>query len=173
MRQVPGTLQDGGAPFQQTQWSVVHQAAQAESPEAAERALTSFCQAYWPPLYAFLRRRGHRPADAQDLTQAFFVRLLEQNTLSRAWERLQESFAGEGKAEWLTALKPFIVGGTPDPPSHDQVAERLNASSRFVRLIARSRLRPSALAPRSDPSSRRAGQLVRRASDGSRENAAR
>jgi len=59
-------------------------AAQSQSPESARLALTTFCQEYWPPLYAFLRRRGHSPSDAQDLTQAFFAHLIAQNTLSRA-----------------------------------------------------------------------------------------
>ncbi len=59
-------------------------AAQDRFSEFAQQALAEFCQAYWPPLYAFLRRRGHTPNDAQDLTQGFFAHLLEQNTLSRA-----------------------------------------------------------------------------------------
>lgn len=84
MKGVPGTLQGGGASFQTTHWTVVLQAAQSQSAESARAALTSFCQDYWPPLYAFLRRRGHAPADAQDLTQAFFVHLLAAHTLARA-----------------------------------------------------------------------------------------
>ncbi len=81
---VPGTLREGGAAFASTHWSVVLLAAQSQPPVTAQAALTNFCQAYWPPLYTFLRRRGHSPTDAQDLTQAFFVHLLEQNTLARA-----------------------------------------------------------------------------------------
>ncbi len=80
---IPGTLQEGGAAFEATHWSVILLAAQSPPPVAARAALASFCQAYWPPLYTFLRRRGHRPGDAQDLTQAFFVHLLEKDTLSR------------------------------------------------------------------------------------------
>ena len=83
MNAVPGTLQEGGAVFASTHWSVVVRAAQNESPEAAQAALAEICQSYWPPLYTFLRRRGHSPANAQDLVQAFFVSLLEQNSLSR------------------------------------------------------------------------------------------
>ena len=79
-----GTLRAGGAPFEPTHWSVVLLAAGSQSSEAAQSALASFCQAYWPPLYAFVRRRGHPPEDAQDCVQAFFVHLLEANTLSRA-----------------------------------------------------------------------------------------
>jgi RNA polymerase sigma factor (sigma-70 family) len=81
---VPGTLQEGGASFETTHWTVVLRARQSESAESAQQALSTFCEAYWPPLYAFLRHRGHAPADAQDLVQAFFAHLLEQNTLSRA-----------------------------------------------------------------------------------------
>lgn len=81
---VPGTLQEGGAAFRTTHWTVVLLAAQSQSAESAQAALTRFCQDYWPPLYAFLRRRGHAPNDAQDLTQGFFVHLLEGHTLARA-----------------------------------------------------------------------------------------
>ena len=55
-----------------------------ESAESARQALSGFCQAYWPPLYSFLRHRGFPSADAQDLVQGFFAHLLEQNTLTRA-----------------------------------------------------------------------------------------
>ena len=59
-------------------------ARETESEESAREALSGFCEAYWPPLYSFLRHRGHSSADAQDLVQGFFAQLLEQNTLSRA-----------------------------------------------------------------------------------------
>ena len=55
-----------------------------ESAESARQALSGFCQAYWPPLYSFLRHRGFPSADAQDLVQGFFAHLLEQETLTRA-----------------------------------------------------------------------------------------
>jgi RNA polymerase sigma-70 factor (ECF subfamily) len=58
-------------------------AREAESPQSAQ-ALSTFCEAYWPPLYTFLRHRGHASPEAQDLVQGFFAHLLEQNTLSRA-----------------------------------------------------------------------------------------
>ena len=80
----PGTLQEGGAPFHTTHWSVVVQAMQSQPPVSARQALNDLCQAYWPPLYTFVRRRGHSPSDAQDLVQGFFAHLLAQNTLGRA-----------------------------------------------------------------------------------------
>jgi hypothetical protein len=75
---IPGTLQEGGAPFQTTHWTVVLQAGKAESDEAARKALAAFCEAYWPPLYTFLRRRGYSQADAQDIVQGFFEHLFQQ-----------------------------------------------------------------------------------------------
>ena len=63
---------------------MVLRARDTESAESAQQALSGFCEAYWPPLYAFLRHRGHASPEAQDLFQGFFAHLLEQNTLSRA-----------------------------------------------------------------------------------------
>ena len=59
-------------------------ARETESAESAHEALSGFCEAYWPPLYSFLRHRGYPSADAQDLVQGFFAHLLEQDTLTRA-----------------------------------------------------------------------------------------
>src|SRR6266568_6947739 len=69
--------------FATTHWSVVLTAGQAASPTAAA-ALEELCRTYWYPLYAFVRRKGHSPHDAQDLTQAFFARLLEKNYVAQA-----------------------------------------------------------------------------------------
>ena len=59
-------------------------ARETESEESARQALSGFCEAYWPPLYSFVRHRGYSSADAQDLVQGFFAYLLEQKTLTRA-----------------------------------------------------------------------------------------
>src|SRR5258708_13456790 len=83
MKSIPGTLQEGGAAFQTTHWTLVARAQQSDA-TATEKALSDFCGAYWPPLYAFLRHRGHASPEAQDLVQGFFAHLLEQNTLIRA-----------------------------------------------------------------------------------------
>jgi RNA polymerase sigma factor (sigma-70 family) len=64
-----------------THWSVVLAAGQSSSP-TAQAALEQLCRAYWHPLYAYVRRRGYSPEDAQDLTQAFFERLLERDLLA-------------------------------------------------------------------------------------------
>ena len=57
--------------------------------QAGRAALAALCQTYWYPLYAFARRRGHSPPDAQDLTQGFFLHVLEHQTLSQV-DRLKE-----------------------------------------------------------------------------------
>jgi RNA polymerase sigma-70 factor (ECF subfamily) len=81
---IPGTLQEGGASFQTTHWTVVLRARETESAETARKALSGLCEVYWPPLYSFLRHRGFSSADAQDLVQGFFAHLLEEDTLTRA-----------------------------------------------------------------------------------------
>jgi RNA polymerase sigma-70 factor (ECF subfamily) len=67
--------------FCTTHWSVVLAASQTESPQR-QSALTSLCQSYWYPLYAFARRQGRNPQEAEDLTQGFFARLLARNGLA-------------------------------------------------------------------------------------------
>jgi RNA polymerase sigma factor (sigma-70 family) len=84
MKPIPGTLQEGGAAFQTTHWTLVLRARQTQSEISGQKALSNFCEAYWPPLYSFVRHRGHASPEAQDLVQGFFAHLLEQNTLSRA-----------------------------------------------------------------------------------------
>ena len=101
---VPGTLQEGGAPFETTHWTVVLQASKSDSDEAAGKALAIFSEAYWPPLYTFVRRRGYPQADAQDLIQGFFVHLFEQNTLSRA-----DQEKGRLRTFLLGSLQNFLL----------------------------------------------------------------
>jgi RNA polymerase sigma factor (sigma-70 family) len=73
--------QGGAAQFTTTHWSVVRAAGQSSSP-ASQAALELLCRSYWYPLYAYIRRRGYSPEDAQDLTQSFFERLLERDLLA-------------------------------------------------------------------------------------------
>ena len=67
--------------FPTTQWSRVVTAASCDASEARE-ALSSLCQAYWYPIYAYIRHRGHAPEQAQDLTQDFFAYLLEHDLIA-------------------------------------------------------------------------------------------
>jgi RNA polymerase sigma-70 factor (ECF subfamily) len=68
------------AQFTTTHWSVVLGAQQPHSAQAFE-ALSSLCQTYWYPLYVYVRRQGYDPHEAQDLTQEFFARFLESNSV--------------------------------------------------------------------------------------------
>ena len=101
---MPGTLQEGGASFQTTHWTLVLRAAQNESTESVQQALSGFCEAYWPPLYAFLRHRRYSSTDAQDLVQAFFAHLLAQNTLSHA-----DQAKGRLRTFLLRSLQNFLI----------------------------------------------------------------
>jgi len=88
--------------FATTHWSVVMAAKQGDSSEATV-ALDKLCRTYWPPLYAYIRRDGCDAIEAQDLTQAFFARLLEQDFLGR----LQDQ-RGKFRSFLLTFLKHFL-----------------------------------------------------------------
>jgi RNA polymerase sigma-70 factor (ECF subfamily) len=67
--------------FATTHWTLVLNAGRNDS-TSARNALAQLCQTYWYPLYAYVRRRGESPEDAEDLTQGFFARLLELNSLA-------------------------------------------------------------------------------------------
>ena len=69
--------------FATTHWSVISAAGSSSGPAAAQ-ALETLCKAYWQPLYAFARRSGRTPPDAQDLVQAFFAEFLESQAVERA-----------------------------------------------------------------------------------------
>lgn len=93
---------NSGGYFVTTHWSVVLSAGQAGP--ASTEALETLCRTYWYPLYAYSRRLGHAPADAEDLTQGFFARLLEKEYLKSA---LREK--GRFRTFLLTALKRFLA----------------------------------------------------------------
>lgn len=69
--------------FRTTRWSEVLLSAQSQAPGSKE-ALADLCRLYWYPLYVYVRRRGYTPEDAQDLTQGFFLNLLNRKALLRA-----------------------------------------------------------------------------------------
>ena len=89
--------------FIPTRWTVVLSASDPTSPHAAA-ALETLCRAYWYPLYAFVRRRGHAPPEAQDLTQEFFARLLEHNWVAHA-----DRHKGRFRSFLLMAMKRFLA----------------------------------------------------------------
>jgi RNA polymerase sigma-70 factor (ECF subfamily) len=90
--------------FVTTHWSVVLAAGANLSSPGASEALATLCEAYWYPLYAYLRGRGHNADAAQDLTQAFFSRLLEKRVLSRA-----DPARGRFRSFLLASLKNFAA----------------------------------------------------------------
>jgi len=91
------------ASFATTRWTVVLSAGDPHSAGAAT-ALEALCRAYWYPLYAYVRRRGHSAADAQDLTQEFFARLLEHNWIARA-----DRQKGRFRSFLLMAMNRFLA----------------------------------------------------------------
>lgn len=89
--------------FATTHWSVVLRAGNAQSGQAHE-ALEKLCRAYWYPLYAYVRRRGYSPEDAQDLTQSFFAHLLGKNSVAAA-----DRERGRFRTFLLAALNHFLA----------------------------------------------------------------
>ena len=139
MHTLPGPSQ-----FPTTRWTLVVAAADPQRKEARS-ALVSLCEGYWYPLYAYLRRRGYPADQAQDLTQEFFIRVLEGRYLDRA-----DPEKGRFRAFILTSLKFFVAdeadrqraykrgGGALAPlefssgedryqrePAHDETPERI------------------------------------------------
>jgi RNA polymerase sigma factor (sigma-70 family) len=96
------TLEPGR--FVTTRWTLVAAAAADSSDPQRQEALGDLCQAYWPPLYAFLRRRGHSPEDAQDLTQGFFARVLERRDF-----RAADPARGRFRSFLLSALQHYAI----------------------------------------------------------------
>ncbi len=88
--------------FPVTQWTVVLAAGGTPSPESAA-ALERLCSAYWYPLYAFVRRSGHSPPAAEDLTQEFFARVLAHNWIAHA-----DRHKGRFRSFLLMAMKRFL-----------------------------------------------------------------
>jgi RNA polymerase sigma-70 factor (ECF subfamily) len=149
--------------FVTTRWTMVLAAGKQNSPAAAI-ALEELCRDYWYPLYAYVRHRGHSPADAEDLTQAFFAKFLEKNYLAGL-----DSNRGRFRAFLLASLKHFLAnewdranrqkrgGGAAllsldyqgadtryqiDPPDHlspDKLFDRAWALTLLEKVIARLR----------------------------------
>jgi len=92
-----------GAIFATTRWSVVLLAAEGGEDEAGRRSLETLCRGYWYPIYAYIRRSGHAPHDAQDLTQGFFAFLLEKHLLAKA-----DPTRGRFRSFVLGAVRNFL-----------------------------------------------------------------
>jgi RNA polymerase sigma-70 factor (ECF subfamily) len=99
----PPRASSAHAAFFTTQWSVVLRAAEGHSPETPD-ALEALCATYWPPLYAYARRDGLSPHDAQDAIQDFVNHLLRRNDLASV-----SPDKGRFRSFLLAALKNFLV----------------------------------------------------------------
>jgi RNA polymerase sigma-70 factor (ECF subfamily) len=100
MSEASGT---GDPQFHTTHWSMVVAAADKTSDQSTT-ALADLCEAYWYPVYAFIRRRGHSVEDARDLTQEFFATLLEKDYLADA-----DQERGRFRSFLLTAVSRFVA----------------------------------------------------------------
>jgi len=89
--------------FATTHWTLIVAARDRAAPQAQE-ALAALCDAYWYPLYAFIRRRGHSADEAQDLTQEFFARLLEKDFLA-----VVDRAKGKFRSFLLAACQHFLA----------------------------------------------------------------
>jgi RNA polymerase sigma-70 factor (ECF subfamily) len=89
--------------FPKTSWTIVLAAAHKPT-EDSRTALARLCEAYWKPVYAFVRRSGHDREQAQDLTQAFFALLIEKDFV-----KVADPLRGRFRSFLLTAVKRFLA----------------------------------------------------------------
>jgi RNA polymerase sigma-70 factor (ECF subfamily) len=123
-------VEKGGHRFESTNWTVVLAARDRGSPEAT-RALESLCRTYWYPLYAFVRRWGHTAADAEELTQEFFARLLARNDLARV-----DPAKGKFRTFLLKACRHFLANERRRPDPLRIALDFSEAEWRYARELA-------------------------------------
>ena len=115
------------AEFRPTRWSVVLLSAQSNAP-GSRAALAALCRVYWYPLYTFVRRRGYNPEDAQDLTQGFFLHLLDHKALAQV-----DPLKGKFRSFLLASLQNYLSKET----DRARCLKR-GGKTEFVRLDAES-----------------------------------
>ena len=160
LSRIGGNAHRGPVAFTTTRWSVVLEA-QGESP-AAQEALEKLCRTYWRPIFAFLRRQGLRPDEAEDITQGFFAELLERRSLDAVRKekgRLRSFLLGglkyflanegrramaikRGKGQRLIPLDELQAGDrieieTADPMTAEMIYERRWALTVLERVLSR------------------------------------
>jgi len=96
-------ISDLASRFATTRWDVVLASAETQAP-GADEALSDLCRTYWRPLYAFVRRRGYSPADAEDLVQDFFARFLQDRAVKKA-----DPLRGRFRSFLLSSLQNFLA----------------------------------------------------------------
>jgi len=140
MNAVGNPLESGASAFVTTHWTVVL-TAQSGSP-AAQNALEELCRTYWRPIYAFLRREGRSPEDAQDLTQGFFAQLLERSDFDcvrREKGRLRSYLLGSLKnflSNDRRRLNTLKRGAGRTPISFEDLQDEENAGLETSGLLA-------------------------------------
>jgi RNA polymerase sigma factor (sigma-70 family) len=112
--------------FTTTRWSVVLAAADDKAPTRAREALAALCVTYWYPLYAYVRRQGNTADDAQDLTQEFFLRLFEKESLQHV-----ERDRGRFRSYLLGAMKHFLSDQWDRNTAEKRGGGKLHASLDF------------------------------------------
>jgi len=108
--------QGSGEPreFVTTRWSLILSAANSGSEEQKVRdALAELCRTYWRPIFSFVRARGYSVEDAQDLTQDFFVTMLERNWLQHA-----DRNRGRFRSLLLRSLQNFLINAAEKTHAH-------------------------------------------------------
>ncbi len=111
-----------GGRFLTTHWTVVRDAGDPDSP-GYRAALATLCETYWYPLYAFLRRYGCGPQEAEDLTQGFLARMLEKNDF-----RLADPVRGKFRSFLMASLRHF----TANERKHQKRLKRGGAATRVA-----------------------------------------
>jgi RNA polymerase sigma factor (sigma-70 family) len=122
--------------FATTHWSVILEAGDKQSPESRE-ALASLCAAYWQPLYAYARRIGNSAEQAQDLTQGFFMRLLEKDLL-----RVADPSRGRFRSFLLASFRHFLTNEYDRAVAQKRGGGRPALSFDFRTVDDRDRLEP-------------------------------
>jgi RNA polymerase sigma factor (sigma-70 family) len=125
------------ADFATTHWSLVLAAGDRHSPQA-EEALSALCAAYWYPLYAYVRRHGHSPEQAEDLTQEFFARLLEKDFL-----RNVDPEKGKFRAYLMACFRHFLANERDRPLAQKRGGGKTHLSLNFPDAEARYNLEPA------------------------------
>ncbi len=123
--------------FSTTHWSLLAQAADNADP-MSRAALEALCRRYWFPLYAFVRREGHGEHDAQDLTQAFFARLLEKKGLGDV-----DPKRGKFRSFLLAALRHFLSNARDFAKAAKRGGGQAILSLDFTQAEARYALEPA------------------------------
>jgi RNA polymerase sigma factor (sigma-70 family) len=125
------------ANFVTTHWSIVLAAGDQESPQAQE-ALSALCAAYWYPLYAYVRRHGHPPEQAEDLTQEFFTQLLEKGFL-----RGVDPEKGKFRAYLMACFRHFLANERDRPLAQKRGGGKTHLSLDFASAEERYKLEPA------------------------------